>query len=101
MRSCTLQRTTNVSQRHDVLWRWRSSRAPGYLVEIESSFPAHVTTQRDAQKGGRVHCVSHSQERGDLLVLLPNNTCECDRGEAWRIRTPDLSVTRHVLYTLS
>lgn len=74
---CAKSRHYFVTQRHDTLNLALAelARSCGYLVHVESSFPAHVLSQCDAQKSGRMHCVSHSQERG-ALPLLRNNTRE-------------------------
>jgi hypothetical protein len=77
MHSCTLQHGASVTQRHDALKLALAelARSCGYLVEVEPSFPAHVTTHVDEYTGEQVHSSSHTLARGDLL-LLRNNTRE-------------------------
>jgi len=77
MHSCTLQQGVSVRRRHDALKLALAelARSCGYLVEVEPSFPARVTSQRDESTGEQRHAVTRVQARGDLL-LLRNNTRE-------------------------
>jgi hypothetical protein len=69
--SCDLQRGVSVKQRHDELKQVLAelARSCGYRVEVEPRFPVAVSTRYDPATGQHVHCVSKTDEHGDLLLV--------------------------------
>ena len=72
--SCALQQGVSVRRRHDAIKQVLAelARSCGYHVEVEPHFPSTIVTRLDPTTGRPTQTVSHTNERGDLLLLKNN-----------------------------